>query len=150
MANDGSKEDDMADPMEVARRHDEAFNAQDSEARMAIEAPDVEAVLPGGLVLRGSEQTLAVVRAFWEALPDATIVAQNHFAAGGTVVAEGTLTGTHTGTFRSPQGDIPASGNPVRVRYAPVKRSRDGKVAEEHLYFDQLEFLQQIDALPAG
>ena len=119
----------MADPTETARRHDEAFNAQDAERRRAIEAPDIEAVLPGGLVLQGPEQTLAMVRAFWEALPDARIVVDNQFVAGETVVAEGTLTGTHKCN-------------------ASVKQIRDGKVAREHLYFDQLEFLQQIEALP--
>ena len=51
--------------------------------------------------------------------------------------------------FRAPQGDIPASGNRIELRYATVKRVRDGRVASEHLYFDQLEFLQQLGALPA-
>lgn len=138
----------MADPIETARRHDEAFNAQDAEGRRTIETLDIEAVLPGGIVLHGPDQTLALVMAFWEALPDARIVADNQFVAGETVVAEGTLTGTHTGTFRAPQGDVPASGNTVRLRYASVKQILDGKVAREHLYFDQLEFLQQIGALP--
>lgn len=79
-------------------------------------------------------------------LPDARIVADNLFVAGGTVVAEG----AHTGTFRAPQGDVPASGNPVTLRYASVKQIRDGKVAWEPLYFDQLEFLRQIGALRVG
>ncbi len=141
----------MTNPMETARRHDEAFNAQDAEGRASIEAPDIEAVLPGGLSLRGPDQLLGIVRAFWEALPDVRIAAENQFAAGETVVAEGNLTGTHTGTFRTPQGDIPPSGNPVTLRYASIKQIRDGKVAWEHLYFDQLEFLQQIGALsPPG
>ena len=141
----------MTNPIETARRHDEAFNAQDAEGRASIEAPDIEAVLPGGLSLRGPDQLLGIVRAFWEALPDVRIAAENQFAAGETVVAEGILTGTHKGTFRTPQGDIPASGNTVRLRYASLKQIEDGKVAWEHLYFDQLEFLRQIGALsPPG
>jgi steroid delta-isomerase-like uncharacterized protein len=140
---------EMADPMEAASRHDEAFNAQDVDGRLATEAPDIELVMPGGMTLRGREQTLEVVKVFWEALPDGRISADNQFAAGDTVVAEGTLSGTHTGTFRTPQGDIPASGNRVTLRYATVKQIRDGKVAAEHLYFDRLEFLQQLGALPA-
>ena len=138
----------MAAPTETARLHDEAFNAKDADGRRAIEAPDIEAVLPGGLVLRGHDQTVGIAMAFWEALPDARIVVDSQFVDGDTVVAEGALTGTHTGTFRAPQGDVPASGNAVRLRYASVKQIRDGKVEREHLYFDQLEFLQQIGALP--
>ncbi len=133
---------------ETPQRHDEAFNAQDAEGRMAVEAPDIEAVLPGGLSLRGSDQLLQVVRAFWEALPDARIVNENRFVAGDAVVSEGILTGTHTGTFRAPPGDVPPSGKLVSLRFASVKQIRDGRVAQEHLYFDQLEFLQQIGAVP--
>jgi predicted ester cyclase len=87
---------------------------------------------------------------FWEALPDGKISSESEVAGAHTVVTEGTLTGTHSGTFRSPQGDIPASGNLVTLRYVSVKQIRDGKVAAERLYFDQLEFLQQIGALPSA
>jgi steroid delta-isomerase-like uncharacterized protein len=140
----------VTDPVEAARRYDEAFNAQDGEARVANLTPDTEVMLPGGLILRGPEQVIQVVQNFWEALPDGKISSENEVAAGDTVVTEGTLSGTHTGTFRSPQGDIPASGNRVTLRYVSVKQIRDGKVAAERLYFDQLELLQQIGALPSA
>ena len=117
---------------------------------MASETSDVEAVLPGGITLRGPEQVVGLLQTFWEALPDAKVEAENQVASGDTVAVEGNLTGTHTGTFRSPQGDIPPSGNRINVRYASVKRIRDGKVASEHLYFDQLEFLEQLGAFPSG
>jgi steroid delta-isomerase-like uncharacterized protein len=132
------------DVIELARRYDEAFNAQDADGRIAIEAPDIEVVMPGGMKLRGREQVMEVARAFWEALPDGKIAVESQLAAGDTVVAEGTLSGTHSGTFRTPQGEIPASGNSVTLRYAAVKRFRDSKLESEHLYFDQLEFLQQL------
>ena len=140
----------MADAVETARRYDQAFNSQDPEARRAHQAPDIEVVMPGGMTLLGSEQVAEVVRVFWEALPDGEIVQDNVIAAGDTVVTEGTLTGSHTGTFRSPQGEIAATGNHIKLRYASVRRIRDGKVASEHLYFDQLEFLQQLGALPTS
>jgi steroid delta-isomerase-like uncharacterized protein len=138
----------MADAVETVRRYDEAFNAQDPEARMANQTPDIEVVMPGGMTLLGPEQVAEVVQVFWEALPDGQISHENEVAAGDRVVIEGTLTGTHTGAFRSPQGEIPATGNRIQLRYASVRRIRDGKVASEHLYFDQLEFLQQLGALP--
>jgi predicted ester cyclase len=138
----------MADPIEAAQRHDEAFNAQDPQARMAAETTDIESVLPGGITLRGPEQVVGFLQIFWEALPDARITHVNHVASGDAIAVEGTLTGTHTGTLRFPQGDIPATGNRIELRYASVKRIREGKVASEHLYFDQLDFLQQLGALP--
>jgi steroid delta-isomerase-like uncharacterized protein len=141
----------MADPVEeAAQRHDDAFNAHDPEARMATETQDVESVLPGGITLRGPEEVVGFLGVFWEALPDAQITHSNKFISGDSIVLEGTITGTHSGTFRGPQGDIPATGNRVELRYASVKRIRDGRVFSEHLYFDQLHFLQQLGALPGA
>jgi steroid delta-isomerase-like uncharacterized protein len=137
----------MATVIELARRHDEAFNSHDADARMAIEAPDFELIMPGGMTLRGHEQVTPVVRAFWDALPDSKIRPVDQFDAGDVVVAEGTLIGTHTGTFRTPEGEIPPTGNSVTLRYAAVKRFRDERLVSEHLYFDQLEFLQQLGAM---
>lgn len=137
----------MGDALEIARKHDDAFNAHDVEARLAIEAPDIEVVMPG-MTLRGNQQSTEVVKVFWQALPNVRITADSQFASGDTVVAEGTLTGTHTGPFRTPSGEVPPSGNKVSMRYATVKRFEAGKLVSEHLYFDQLEFLQQLGALP--
>jgi steroid delta-isomerase-like uncharacterized protein len=137
----------MADVIELARRHDDAFNSHDADGRAAIEAPDIEFAMPGGMTLRGHEQVREVVRAFWDALPDANITAVDLVAAGNVVVAEGTLAGTHRGTFRTPQGEIPRSGNPVNLRYAAVKRFEGDRLVSEHLYFDQLELLQQLGAM---
>jgi steroid delta-isomerase-like uncharacterized protein len=139
----------MADAVAATRRHDDAFNAHDADARIASETPDVESILPGGITLRGPNEVVGFLAIFWEALPDAKVTYEREIAADDTVVIEGTLTGTHSGTFRGPAGDIPASGNAINLRYASVKRVRDEKVASEHLYFDQLEFLQQLGALPA-
>jgi steroid delta-isomerase-like uncharacterized protein len=140
----------MADAMAATRRHDDAFNAHDADARMASETPDIESILPGGITLRGPQEVVSFLAIFWDALPDAKLTYEREVAAGDTVVIEGTLTGTHTGTFRGPAGDIPASGNAITLRYASVKRVRDGKVASERLYFDQLDFLQQLGALPTA
>jgi steroid delta-isomerase-like uncharacterized protein len=137
----------MAGVIELARRHDDAFNSQDADGRAAIEAPDIEFVMPGGMTLRGHEQVMQVVRAFWDALPDAKISAVDLVAVGNVVVAEGTIAGTHNGSFRSPQGEIPRTGNPVSLRYAAVKRFEGDRLVSEHLYFDQLEFLQQLGAM---
>ena len=139
---------DTADTIAAAQRHDEAFNAHDPEARIATLTPDTELVLPGGMALSGPEQAVGILQAFWEAMPDATVTVTNQVAAGDTIALESTLAGTHTGTFRTPGGEIPPSGNRVEIHAVAVKRVRDGKVASEHLYYDQLDFLQQLGAMP--
>jgi limonene-1,2-epoxide hydrolase len=95
----------MADSVEAARRYDEAFNAQDADARVGSLTPDTQLTLPGGTTLTGPEEVVAIARSFWEALPDGKISSESEVAGADTVVTEGTLTGTHSGTFRSPQGD---------------------------------------------
>jgi predicted ester cyclase len=137
----------MGEALEAAKRADDAFNAHDVDARLAVNNDDTELVMPGGIKLRGREQ-VDVLRAFWEALPDATITWENHVESGSIIAGEGVLTGTHSGPFRTPQGEIPPSGRQIVLPYAFVRRAEGGKIASEHLYFDQMEFLQQLGAMP--
>lgn len=138
-----------ATPSEVALRHDEAYNAKDVEGRKQCYSADVILEMPGGMKLQGLEQVLQIESVFWAAIPDGRISRDTEFVAGDTVIAEGVMTGTQSGPFRMPQGEIPPSGNPINLRYASVKRVIDGKIVEEHLYFDQMELMTQIGAIPA-
>ncbi|HEV2712559.1 MAG TPA: nuclear transport factor 2 family protein [Gaiellaceae bacterium] len=137
----------MGEAVEAAKRADDAFNAHDLDARLAANSDDAEFVMPGGIKLRGREQA-DVLRAFWEALPDVTLTWETHVESGSMVAGEGLLAGTHTGPLRTPQGEIPATGRGVKLPYAFVRRVEGGKIASEHLYFDQMDFLGQLGALP--
>jgi predicted ester cyclase len=68
--------------------------------------------------------------------------------SGDTAVTESTYRGTHTGTLRTPNGDIPATGKRVQGRQVTVQRVKDGQVWSEHLYFDQMEFLGALGLIP--
>lgn len=139
----------MGSAKEVADRHVAAFNAHDPEAHAANETEDIEWVMPGGIVLRGPEQVIGLQKIYWEAFPDVKVTALNQIVADPYVVTEGTFTGTHKGTLRTPQGDIAATGNELKLRYVSVQRIEKGKVASEHLYFDQAEFMTQLGLAPA-
>ncbi len=69
--------------------------------------------------------------------------------AGDVAVEEGTFTGTHQGTLRSPAGDIAPTGRPVAVDYIHVLRFRDGKHISFNLIFDRLLMLEQLGLIPA-
>ena len=137
-------------PAEVANAHDDAWNQKDAEGRKRLTSPGMELEMPGGMNFKGVEQIQMVEGAFWEALPDSQIKISDRFVDGDTVISEGALTGSHTGTFRTPQGDVPASGNVVTLRFASVKLIGGGQIVSERMYFDQMEFLGQIGALPPG
>jgi predicted ester cyclase len=137
----------MGEALEAAKRADDAFNAHDIEARLAASSDDTELVMPGGIRVRGRKQA-DLLRVFWEALPDATVTWENHVESGPMIAGEGVLAGTHSGPLRTPHGEIPPSGRQVRLPYAFVRRVEDGVITSEHLYWDQMEFLGQLGALP--
>jgi ketosteroid isomerase-like protein len=64
------------------------------------------------------------------------------------VAAEARFTATHTGPLASPGGDIPPTDKPVALDYVDVTRFAGGRIASEHVYFDQVAFLSQLGLLP--
>jgi len=138
----------MASPKEAADRHVTAFNEKDLEKFVGNESPDIEFVIPGGITLRGRDQVREYMKLLWNAFPDMKVAAVYQVIAGDTVVTEQTFSGTHTGTMRTPKGDVPATGKRVQGRQVAVQRVKDGQIWSEHLYFDQLEFLEALGLVP--
>jgi predicted ester cyclase len=131
----------MTSTKEAADRHVKAFNDKDLEEFVGNESPDIEFVIPGGITLRGRDQVREYMKLFWSAFPDIKVEATYQVIAGDTAVTEQNYSGTHKGTLRTPQGDIPPTGKRVQGRQVAVQRVKDGKVWSEHLYLDQMEFL---------
>jgi steroid delta-isomerase-like uncharacterized protein len=139
----------MATTKEAADRHFRAFNEKNLEELVQNESPDIEFVIPGGITLRGRDQVKEYMKLFWSAFPDMKVSENFQVIAGDTAVTESTYSGTHTGTLRTPNGDIPATGRPVQGRQVAVQRVREGQVWSEHLYFDQMEFLGALGLIPS-
>ena len=139
----------MASTKEAADRHVQAFNSKDLQEFVDNESPDIEFVIPGGITLRGRDQVKEYMKLFWSAFPDMKISESSQVIAGDTAVTESTYSGTHTGTLRTPNGDIPATGKRVQGRQVAVQRVKDGQVWSEHLYFDQMEFLGALGLIPS-
>ncbi len=60
--------------------------------------------------------------------------------------AEWTMTGTNDREDKA--HGLPSTGRPFRIQGLSIGRVRDGKVAEEHLYWNMAEYLQQIGLMP--
>jgi steroid delta-isomerase-like uncharacterized protein len=138
----------MTSTKEAADRHLKAFNDKNLEEFVDNESPDVEFVIPGGVTLRGRDQVREYMKLLWNAFPDIKVAATYQVIAGDTAVTEETYSGTHTGTMRTPHGDVPATGKRVQGRQVAVQRVKDGRVWSEHLYFDQMEFLGALGLVP--
>ena len=140
----------MANTKEAADRHVQAFNNKDLEGFVNNGASDIEFVIPGGITLHGRDQVREYMQIFWSAFPDMKVRENYQVIAGDTAVTESTFSGTHTGTLRTPNGDIPATGKRVQGRQVSVQRIKDGEVWSEHLYFDQMDFLGALGLVPAS
>jgi len=138
----------MTSMKEAADRHVKAFNDKNLEEFVDNESPDIAFVIPGGITLRGRDQVREYMKLLWSAFPDIKVVATYQVVAGDTVVTEQSYSGTHTGTLRTPKGDIAPTRKRVQGRQVAVQRVKDGQVWSEHLYFDQMEFLGALGLVP--
>jgi predicted ester cyclase len=137
----------VSDPKQIYERHLVAFNAQDTDADPW--STDARFVAPGA-ELRGRREIFSFFRVYWEAFPDAHNQLARSIAEGPVVAAEGTFTGTHTGTLRTSQGELQPTGRRVEFRWSVTCDVRGDEIVSEHLYFDQLELLTQLGLAPAA
>jgi steroid delta-isomerase-like uncharacterized protein len=124
-----------------------AIDARDRAAVRAAYTDDVEIVAPG-VELRGRDAAAGWIDVFIRAFPDLRHELRTATEGGGRVAAEIRFEGTHTGPLASPTGDIPPTGKAVALDYVDVARLVDGRVASEHVYFDQVTFLRQLGLMP--
>jgi predicted ester cyclase len=138
----------MTEARELAERDIRAFNEQDMEAKLAISSPDLVFVVPGA-TMRGVDEASGFARALWEAFPDGHITAREGVVDGTRAAVEGTFSATHVGTLRTPGGEIAATGTRVELPCVIFYEVDGGRIASKHFYFDRLELLTQIGAIPA-
>ena len=138
----------MADVREVVTAGIEAFNAHDREGMGARQASDIVFEAPGDVRLEGSDAVTEYAMMWLRAFPDGKLTIQNQVIAGEWASMEFTFEGTHEETLVSPEGEIPATGRRVSARGAEFFRVVDGKIVEDHLYFDQAQVMAQLGLMP--
>lgn len=139
----------MDDPRTVATRWQDAYSAHDEQAIRGVLTHDARLVGPNG-VFSGAETIAGYMMAWADAFPDSRYTPQHVTVDGDTVVMESMFTGTHTGTFADPSGDIPASNRTVEARSAHAIVVDGDRVTEVRMYFDVFDFLTQLGVLPAA
>ena len=139
----------MSDGRRLVEEAFAIFEANDLERLGDVFAADCELVLPGATG-HGLDEARALLRVWLDALPDVRHTISTLVEDGDAVACEVDVRGTHTGTLRTPTGDVPPAGRSVRIESATVVAIRDGKVATWRAYFDLLGFMGQLGVLPAG
>ncbi len=138
------------DNARIATTVHEAWNARDFDRLASLTADDAEIVLVGsGTTFRGPDGAREFGRMWTDAFPDGKVEIGKAFSQGENVTVTYTGRGTHTGTLRSPTGEIPATGRSVTLELCDVFEIRDGKIKTLRSYFDSASLLAQLGALEA-
>lgn len=92
----------------------------------------------------GIEAFKAYYNNYLTGFSNVTFTIVDAFGQGEKIVKHWNFKGTHTGEFFG----IPATGKEVNVEGVTLVRMKDGKIAQEHDFFDNLEFMQQLGLIP--
>ena len=138
----------MSETADLVREHYRLFNERDWSIASRIYSPDVVVTEPGSGTTVGVEGVLAHSQGFAAGFPDARLELVTLVDDGHRVVIEGLFVGTNTGPMGTPQGELPATGRSLRLRYADVWESEAGRITNHRVYYDQMEFAMQLGLMP--
>jgi steroid delta-isomerase-like uncharacterized protein len=89
------------------------------------------------------------IKGIYEAFPDMEMNTDNIFGQGEWIFASFTFTGTHKGPLPGPGGKIiPPTNKTIKIPIANAIRFVNGKIAEEHTYFDRMGMMAQLGINP--
>lgn len=87
----------------------------------------------------GIEELGQAITEFRTAFPDTRVTIDSFVAGGGQGVAQWTFSGTNSGP-----GPFEPTGNSATVEGVSVYTFSGGKISEEQVYFDNLDFMTQL------
>jgi predicted ester cyclase len=135
---------------DIADRDIRAYNTRDDALVVADVTDDIEVAVTGNMTLRGKSELVQFNKNWQEAFPDSKLTARAVHDAGTVGIIEGTFTGTQTGVFHTPMGDIPPTNKSVSGEYIQVFELRGDKVAKGRLLFDRMDLMEQLGLVPAA
>jgi steroid delta-isomerase-like uncharacterized protein len=98
-----------------------------------------------GETYRGKDEVGRFLTDLFVAVPDLQMHITRRIPRGSLVAEEYTLRGTHLGALFG----IPATGCRVELHAVSFVEMRDGRLAEDHFYFDVTGILQQLGLFPS-
>ena len=143
-----SERDDVEALTEAIGRYNEAWNAQDLDAIVAMHAPGmVFANHTAGETAEGEEVRGHIARIF-EAWPDMRFETRRLYVREGVVTQEWTATATHSQPMRRGEIEAAASGKTISwdgVDVIPF--DENGLVERKDVYSDSVSILRQVGLL---
>ena len=143
----GSEMDEAAALEETIVRYNDAWNAHDLDAIMAMHSPDMVFENHTAGESAEGEAARGHIGAIFETWPDINFQARRLYVRDGLVVQEWTATATHAKTMR--RGDLVAepTGNTVTWDGLDVIPFENGLVKRKDVYSDSVSILRQVGLL---
>lgn len=127
----------------------EAYNSNDADGVAELAADDFELLdVATGETFRGKDGARRNAEGWFTPFPDVKVEILNLVKAGEWEIAEAVGRGKHTGPLVTPEGEIPATGRMLDLRFVSIARVRDGKIVEARDYYDAATFMQQLGLMP--
>lgn len=142
-----SEADSIASLTEAIGRYNDAWNAQDLDAIVAMHAPDmVFANHTAGESATGEDvrDHIASIFAGW---PDLRFETRRLYVREGLVVQEWTASATHSNTMRRGDLEAPPTGRTISWDGIDSIPFEDGLVKRKDVYSDSVSILRQVDLL---
>lgn len=137
----------MSDAAQVVKEWAAKLDAGDLDGSSSHVAEDIEWANPVASV-QGREELRGLLEIFWTAIPDFKHEVTDVVASGDLVAIRGIGSGTHSGPLAGPAGEVPPSGRSISFPFAAFARVEDGLIREFRGYWDVMDFMQQIGAIP--
>jgi steroid delta-isomerase-like uncharacterized protein len=138
----------VVDSKELFQRSTDAWNAHDLEGFSATYTEDCELTAPG-FSGKGHQGLREFWSSYMEAFPDNQVRVLLVIAQGNNLVEESVFEGTNSGPLHNPDGTkSPATGQRVSTPFAGVYTVEGERIASTRLYFDQVDMLTQLGAMP--
>jgi steroid delta-isomerase-like uncharacterized protein len=143
----GNPKDSEAALRETIDRYNEAWNAHDLDAIMAMHAPDMVFENHTAGESASGEAARAHIGSIFETWPDIRFETRRLHVREGLVVQEWTASATHTNTMR--RGDLVAEPTGNRVEWEGIDSIpfEDGLVKRKDVYSDSVSILRQVGLL---
>lgn len=142
-----SERDSIEALTEAIEAYNEAWNAHDVDAAMAMHAP--------GMVFQNhtagesaqGEEVRAHIEGIMAAWPDLRFETRRLYVRDGLVVQEWTATATHVNPMRRGELEVPASGLEISWDGLDVIPFEDGLIKRKDVYSDSASILRQVGLL---
>jgi steroid delta-isomerase-like uncharacterized protein len=140
----------VSEARKVLEQAIQRWNATDRDGWAALYTEDVVYEGPGGARISGlTDLKERYFDALVTAAPDRGSSDVVLIAEGDHVVEQARYVGTHTGTWRNPDGaEIPATGKKIDFPFVGIFQVRDKKISSIRIYYDQVEVLTQLGLMP--